>query len=200
MARPRKATIEVETTTRILTAAEEAFGQHGFSGARLADIAAAAGIRRSSLLYHFKTKEALYEAVLESAFEEMAKAIAEAIARPGTYLERVEGTTRALIAFEQARPHLGQVIRRALFEAEDRLRAEMTRRLDLVLATTTRFVEQEGSVPAGVPGRAAIATLFLSHLLKTTLGDHGRTLFGEGEATLALARALLDHDAAGGDR
>ncbi|MDL1951000.1 helix-turn-helix transcriptional regulator [Acidobacteria bacterium ACD] len=58
VARPVKAESE-RTRGDLLVAAARAFGEKGFEGARLAEIAAGAGIRRPSLLYHFPTKEAL---------------------------------------------------------------------------------------------------------------------------------------------
>ena len=57
MARPRKDSVKIPTKTRILTAAEDQFGQYGYSSASLADIASRAGIRRASLLYHFASKD-----------------------------------------------------------------------------------------------------------------------------------------------
>ena len=53
MARPRLVSIKIPTRVRILSAAEARFGAAGFAEASLADIAADAGIRRASLLYHF---------------------------------------------------------------------------------------------------------------------------------------------------
>ena len=68
MGRPPASRFEIDTPTRILDAAEHAFAIAGLAGARLADIAGAAGIRRPSLLYHFSSKERLYGAVVERAF------------------------------------------------------------------------------------------------------------------------------------
>jgi TetR/AcrR family transcriptional regulator len=49
---------------RIMDAALSVFARHGFSGARVDRIAAAAGMSKTNLLYYFRTKEALYLAVL----------------------------------------------------------------------------------------------------------------------------------------
>ena len=63
MGRPKTGTHSVPTVERILQAAEQAFGAQGFTLTRLEDIAEVASIRRPSLLYHFSTKQKLYEAV-----------------------------------------------------------------------------------------------------------------------------------------
>jgi TetR/AcrR family transcriptional regulator len=49
---------------RILDAALSVFARHGFGGARVDRIAEAAGMSKANLLYYFRTKEALYLAVL----------------------------------------------------------------------------------------------------------------------------------------
>jgi AcrR family transcriptional regulator len=52
------------TRQRILDAAAKVFSSHGYSGARLSDIAALAGIQTGSMYYHFESREALVEEVL----------------------------------------------------------------------------------------------------------------------------------------
>ncbi|WP_223945277.1 TetR/AcrR family transcriptional regulator [Arthrobacter sp. StoSoilB20] len=55
---------------RILAEAKEAFGQRGYRGASLSEIAKAAGITQQGLLYHFGNKEKLLVAVLKDRDEE----------------------------------------------------------------------------------------------------------------------------------
>ena len=50
---------------RILDAAEGVFAAHGYAGATTQEIAAAADIRKRMLFYYFRSKAALYRAVLE---------------------------------------------------------------------------------------------------------------------------------------
>lgn len=49
---------------RILDAAERAFSAQGLAGARVAAIAAEAGVNKAMLYYYFNSKDGLYEAVL----------------------------------------------------------------------------------------------------------------------------------------
>jgi AcrR family transcriptional regulator len=51
---------------RIVAVATTRFGQVGFNGATMLDIAAECGISRAGLSHHFPTKESLLEAVLEA--------------------------------------------------------------------------------------------------------------------------------------
>ena len=55
----------VSTRQRILDAAESLFADRGFEGAAMRDIAAGASLNPASLYNHFRSKQALFEAVLE---------------------------------------------------------------------------------------------------------------------------------------
>jgi AcrR family transcriptional regulator len=59
----REATIS--TQDLILNAAERIFGEHGFGGASMREIAQVAGVAQALLHYHFRNKEALYQAIFE---------------------------------------------------------------------------------------------------------------------------------------
>jgi len=50
---------------RFITTAMQQFAARGFEAVSLADIAGALGLTKQSVIYHFKTKEALYGEVLE---------------------------------------------------------------------------------------------------------------------------------------
>src|SRR5579871_6406240 len=73
-----------ETRAAILSAAELAFARSGLAGARTDEIAADAGVNKALLYYYFRSKQALYEAVLESHFEEFNRRALELLAAPGT--------------------------------------------------------------------------------------------------------------------
>jgi len=60
-----------ETRQRIIDAAVQLFGEHGFDGASTRDIAAAAGVNAPALQYYFENKEGLYKACAEYITDDM---------------------------------------------------------------------------------------------------------------------------------
>ena len=58
-----------ETRRRIIDAAIELFGEHGFAGASTRDIAAMAGVNAPALQYYFENKEGVYRACVEAIAE-----------------------------------------------------------------------------------------------------------------------------------
>jgi AcrR family transcriptional regulator len=55
-----------QTKARILDAAVNEFSVNGLAGARTEQIAEAAGVNKALLYYYFQSKQALYDAALES--------------------------------------------------------------------------------------------------------------------------------------
>ncbi|MGH6988799.1 MAG: TetR/AcrR family transcriptional regulator [Stellaceae bacterium] len=61
--------IRRRNVAKILKAAESVFASKGFSGASTAEIARKAGLPKPNLHYYFRTKQLLYEAVLDRILE-----------------------------------------------------------------------------------------------------------------------------------
>jgi TetR/AcrR family transcriptional regulator len=73
-----------ETRAAILSAAGRIFAKSGLAGARTDAIAAAAGVNKALLYYYFKSKDGLYEAVVEDHFSEFTKQAIELLNAPGS--------------------------------------------------------------------------------------------------------------------
>jgi AcrR family transcriptional regulator len=89
------------------------FAIAGYEAARLEDIAAAVGVRRASLLYHFDSKQALYDRVLERAFSDLQRTLVGALGLPArSHADRLdELITRAVDTFHE-RPSFAQLLLR----------------------------------------------------------------------------------------
>lgn len=103
----------------ILEAAEDLFARRGYAVTRLEDVADAVGLTRPALFYHFRDKQTLYDAVLESAFGSLATRIEEALSAQGSVALRVERATEAWVDGLQERPTLARLILRHVADADE---------------------------------------------------------------------------------
>jgi AcrR family transcriptional regulator len=88
-----------ETRHRIIEAAVELFGEHGFDGASTRDIATRAGVNAPALQYYFENKEGLYRACIEELADETMKTVGPAIDRAHRALSDNAGTATLIDAF-----------------------------------------------------------------------------------------------------
>lgn len=69
-----------DTPARLVAAAREVFARDGLAEARMEDVAAAAGVSRAALYYHFHTKQDLARALIEEQIAELGVAVRAALA------------------------------------------------------------------------------------------------------------------------
>lgn len=117
MPRQRFHKLSKEKRNAILTAAAEAFAEHGYETASQNRIIAEAGISKGAFYYYFDDKEDLYATVLASAL--------------GRLLQRV-GAPHAVGSVDDYWQQCLQIYRRSLhFWQEEPTSAALVRRLDL---------------------------------------------------------------------
>lgn len=95
-----------DTRRAVLRAAEEAFAKVGYAGARMDDIAARVGIRRASLVYYFRDKQALYQALLDDLFGDLGGRYEAALAEAGPLTEQMLRCIDVWAEHVEARPSL----------------------------------------------------------------------------------------------
>ncbi len=107
---------EVQQSRRaaILEAAELEFADAGYDRARLEDVASRVGIRRASLLYHFKDKPSLYAAVTDSMASDIASRFDRSLAVDGSPGARLERSIDAWLDFVASRPTFVRILLREL--------------------------------------------------------------------------------------
>jgi TetR/AcrR family transcriptional regulator len=98
------------TRQSILEAAETVFAELGFSAARLEDVAAAVGIRRASIVYYFKNKQELYDAVEADIFASLQNLTEQRIAGGNSARQRLELLLDCWLDFWVARPTAARII------------------------------------------------------------------------------------------
>lgn len=193
MGRPPANAAEQATPERLLDAAEQAFAGAGYGPTRLEDIAAAAGIRRPSLLYHYPSKDSLYAAVVHRAFARLGAVLADAMLRQVPFAERLADVCRGFARFLDVHPAVAHLLVRELVDADgpgrDILLGEVAPLLDVV----ERFVAREGRglIRPELPIRAAILQVASGTVLRAASGGLRDPLWGPVDHAWTLARVLF---------
>jgi TetR/AcrR family acrAB operon transcriptional repressor len=113
--------------SRILDAAMLVFRRQGFRRSSIEQAAEAAGLTRQALYHHFKSKEALFRAVLERLYESSLAAeiaAADAAEKAGGSLAdilvaAVTGRLRQLLGSLDGSPHVEELFSEHLLQARD---------------------------------------------------------------------------------
>lgn len=99
------------TRDRILDAALRAYGTEGFAATSLDALAADLGIRKQTILYYFPSKQAVFEAVIDTAAVDLAKVFEEEASRGLVGLDQVEAIVRRVFRLAVAQPELLGLVR-----------------------------------------------------------------------------------------
>ncbi len=100
------------TRGSILEAAEALFAERGFAETRLEDVAEAVGIRRASIVYYFRDKRELYDAVLADVFAGLRERIEPVLLAPGPLARRIPAAVGVWVDYVGERPSLARLLLR----------------------------------------------------------------------------------------
>ena len=105
----RQAERRQATREAIVAAAAALFGEKGFAGATIDEIAALAGVAKGAVYHHFPNKEAVFEAALQRASASLAADITAKVVQAPDVLAMLTRATQAY--FEAcAQGPIGQII------------------------------------------------------------------------------------------
>lgn len=136
--------VELDTKAQLVEVARGRFADHGYAGTSLSDIAADVGIRRPSLLHHFKSKDALYRAVVLDSFVDWLDLVEDAVApevREGW--PQVERVLRAAFRFFEDHPDFVRLARWEALEGGPVLTQELRGLLRPLFDRGAAFLERE---------------------------------------------------------
>jgi AcrR family transcriptional regulator len=181
------------TRDSLLDAAEQVFAEGGFDGASVRAITGRARANLGAVTYHFGSKAALFEAVVERAQSGMCAMIEEAAAVPGPPIERLQRVVRAHFTFLHEHPRLRRLVLQVLLlDADLPAALRYLRRAIGVVADVVADGQKAGAFRAGDPGLLAISVLTQS-VMCTLMRPMLRRGPGLDLDNPAVRRRVLDH-------
>jgi AcrR family transcriptional regulator len=131
------------TKELIVEVSRRRFAEHGYAGTSLTEIADEVGIRRPSLLHHFASKEALYQAVVLDSFGDWLELVDAATEQTKTGWAQVERVLRAAFRFFEEHPEFVRLVRWEALEGGMFLQQELAVLLKPLFDRGAAFLERE---------------------------------------------------------
>ena len=149
---------------QILAAAEQEFLTRGYDGARTTSIAQAAGVTHAMLHYYFRTKEQLFERIVDEKFETMSHSMFAIMGDPSLpIVERIKGGIEAHFDFVAQNPLLPRFVINEIISRPERYDV-LYKRVGAIFDNVYRGLQSEidRSAERGEIERVDIKMLFIS--------------------------------------
>ena len=149
---------------QILAVAEQEFLTRGYDGARTTSIAQAAGVTHAMLHYYFRTKEQLFERIVDEKFETMSHSMFAIMGDPSLpIVERIKGGIEAHFDFVAQNPLLPRFVINEIISRPERYDV-LYKRIGAIIDNVYRGLQSEinSSAEHGEIERVDIKMLFIS--------------------------------------
>jgi len=186
MKRSERGTSDQSSREKILDVAEALYARRGFAGVGMREVAEAAGLGKSSLFHHFRSKVQLYLAVLERVLGRLDDRLGDVLSQAIGPVEKLDRWMDAAIDTFAEQPSTARILLRALFEDDAFDTGDwpegqaVDRRLASVLEGVSRLLHE--GMKSGAFRRASaphvVQTLVGAALYHFASGDVGEGLLG----------------------
>lgn len=177
---------EASSKERILRAAQAIFAQKGFDGARVDEIARAAGVNKALIYYYFKSKEEILHALLHLAIEDIGIKLGDPAELMKNFLDTRSGSDEMVVkfvAFIKERKELLTIVMMELLKGTER-REIILRHLADEVWQTEAFNRLGADID---PAKAKVMEFFtglIPVLMFVLLSDSWQSLYGQSETEL----------------
>lgn len=140
------------SSERILHAALQVFSDKGYEGASTREICETARITKPTLYYFFGSKEGVYKALVDAAFEEYKALVEVALNSPGTLRARLKKLAELMFERASERPQLVRFLFSVVYSLNSPIAVHVTRLHESVVARVFDAVTaaaEAGEIKAG---------------------------------------------------
>jgi len=103
---------QLSAREQILKAADSLFGEVGFDAATTREIAELSGVNKALIHYHFKSKEALLEALLDDYYERLNTILLAELRKEGSLREKMKRIVDVYVDFLSRNLNFSRIVQR----------------------------------------------------------------------------------------
>lgn len=153
----RETRIQRENRERIMDAALEVFSSHGFRGSTIDQIATGAGMSKPNLLYYFRRKQDIYEAVLANLLDTWLDPLRK-MSADGDPLKEIQSYIRRKLEMSRDFPRESRLFANEILQGAPRIRK-------LLEGELKRLVDEKAAVMQDWMREGKIAKVDPRHLI-----------------------------------
>jgi len=190
----RRSATRAATEARILDAALDVFSAHGFRGATLDSIAAAAGMSKPNLLYYYATKDEMHAALLDGLMATWLDPL-EALDPEGEPVAELRGYIRRKLSMARTHPRESRLFANEIVQGAPRIGGMLSgqlRRLVEAKASVLRRWIDEGRLVAVDPVHLLFAIWATTQHYADFDAQVRAVLGGDDPARFDAAQATLE--------
>lgn len=191
---PPPAADETGSRERILHEATRLFAERGFEGASLSTLAEAVGMQKGSLVYHFRSKERLWQAVMDEVFARWRDVLPQIMLAAASGENRFARAVEEFTGFFRADSNRARLLIRAALDHPEQLRGRLADEVRPWLALVVERIHEggrEGTIRPGVDAPAYLAAVVVGVLAMIGLADLGPALVGDTTDPAAATDRLV---------
>jgi TetR/AcrR family transcriptional regulator len=164
---------------RILVEATRLFAAHGYAGTSIQAVAAAVGVSKPTLVYHYGSKEGLREAVLDALMNHWRQDLPRLMAAASSGGPRLDALMAAFFDFFRADPARARLLLREVLDRPDALASRIRRELQPWTGLLTQAIaagQAQGLLRPEVDPAAFTALVISAALGVVAVGEHTAAL------------------------
>ncbi|MCA9554424.1 MAG: TetR/AcrR family transcriptional regulator [Myxococcales bacterium] len=128
---------------QVLHEATRLLARHGFEGTSLQAVADAVGVKKPSVLYHFKSKEDLRQAVLDSLLSRWSEVVPRLLmASTRTGLAKFEAVIGELVGFFADDPDRARILVRELLDRPEQMQEILQRQVRPWVEVVAEYIRE----------------------------------------------------------
>ncbi len=176
-----------EMRTRILEAVVHLFGENGFEGTSIQSIAESVGIKKQSLLYHFRSKDVLRQEVIGDLISVWTAELPKLLTKDESGYDRFSSTMTSFVEFFLKDRNRARFTIREMLDRPDEISAVVSEHLAPWTKMMFDYIEtgkENGIIKQGVHAEEYIKQVMMMVIGTVAVGGAASSILGGDDETL----------------